>query len=738
MLGRRLTLERLAGAVTIVACVWFAFVAAWGMFQIPGGGHSGAGSVGTALTSWAMLKWKTLYPVINTWFGAQPPTKADYYCHHPFGLFWYTALCFRIFGEHDFTVRLPPVLLSIAIPPLLYGIGKEHWGAAAGAVAACAYVVVPIAIGFANFNNLETLGIFGSLLFFWGHSRHQTTGARRYMIASVIGLFACCSAEWYGYVTVAPLLGWAFLRAFVLPRRWTPRLDFPRYARWWAVSATVAVASVVLWIALFYKADKIGDWLTSGDVRGSDGSPLKAALAARANWIDFSFTPLAIALGKLAIPVAALRLLIFRRDEELYALSVLSGAAFEYVAFKRGADVHIFWPHPFAEYHALAMAQLSVTAGSLARAVARPLVAPARARAIAGWSALGLGLLPSIAMVPDAARSLMVWRRTGGRYDDNGAPIRSDVDLLYVVRNVIVPRKPKNSLIDVSASTGWGWEHAWAFQGDARRIAEPETLQPALSAHPFWVGRASNLGSTEELHIAAKAHVQAYGDIWVVDERTGPGPIDVWSLNERQPNPWQWLVLGGWEPARSIARSPDPLRTWEWRLHLGQPTAPPPTINATSIDDLRILHNAALASGAIDQAALLEQRIEAQLDRSVAAQFDHGVLLLGVRYTESARSALEIWWKSAGAWSGDDVFRVRSKIEAPARWSLIPVDTTDREMVSVMPFPTKLWRDGFIYHVDFALNHRIGRERYAGAWFGPGAPPRRVDGRPDTTLVTLP
>lgn len=736
MLGRRVNLDRFARIITIVACAWFVFAAAWGMFQIPGGGHSGAGSVGHAATSWPMVKWKMIYPV-NSWFSAGPPTKADYYCHHPFGSFWYSALCLAIFGHHDYTVRLPSILLSAAIPVLLYGIGKQHWGVGVGAVAACAYVVVPIAIGFANFDNLETLGIFGSLLFFWGHSRYQATRARQYLMASVIGLTACCSADWYGYVTVAPLLAWGFLRAFVLPKRATPRFDFPTYARWWALSVVAAVASLALWIALFYKADKIGDWLASGDMRGGDATPLKTVLEARANWLNFSFTPLAISLGKAAIPIAILRVLVLRRDEEIYALSALAGAAFEYVVFKRGADVHIFWPHPFAEYYALAMAQLSATLGGLVRTGARAFVTPARAMTIGKWAALGIGLLPSFAMAPDAVRSLMVWRRTGGRYDDNGAPIRSDIDLLYVVRNVVVPGKSPNWSIDVAPSTGWGWEHLWAFQGDFRRVPEPDTLQPRASTHPFWVARASNLSSSEQLHIAAKAHVQAYGDIWVVDERAAAAPVDAWSLHERQPNAVQWLLLGGWEPARSIARSPDPLRTWEWRFHLGQPTAVPGNVSPTSVDDLRILHNAAVSMGAIDEAALIEQRIEAQLDRSAAASFEHGVRLLGVRFTESAESYLEVWWESAGHWVGDDAFRVRSTVEARARWSLIPVDTVDREMVPIVPFPTKLWREGFIYHVDFALNHRIGRERYLGSWFGVGAP-RRVDGRAETTLAVLP
>jgi hypothetical protein len=738
MLVRAPRVERIATTVAVIATVWFAFVAAWGIFQILGGGHSGAGSAGHAGFSWPIVKWKILYPS-SDWYGTAPPDKSTYYCHHPLGTFWYSAIFLSVLGHHDYVVRLPTVLLSIGILPLLYGIGKQHWGTAVGAVSACAYAVVPIAIAFANFDNLETMGIFGSLLFFWGHSRHQATHRPRHLLASVLGAAACCSADWCGYATVAPLLGWGLVRAFVLPKRWTPPYDEQTYARWWALSVTVVVGSLALWIALFYKADRIGDWLASGDVRGGDGTPLKVVLEARKNWIDFSFTPLAIAVGKGAVPILLVRLLVLRRDEELYALSALFGAVVEYVVFKRGADVHIFWPHQFAEYYALAMAQLAATTCAVARLVARAFTTPARSNAVGAWSALVLGLAPSVAMTPDAMRALLVWRRTGGRYDDKGAPIRSDVDLLFVVENVIVPHEPPHATIDVSSSTGWGWEHLWGFGGTARAAPDPETLQPVPSTHPFWVGRASSMSSADQVRVATKAHVQSYGDIWVVDQRTGPGPLDAWPLVEREPNPFEWLVLGGWEPVRAIGRTPDPLRTWEWRVHLGQPSTTPPYAGsdpAESLDDLRIRQNAATYAGAIDRAALLRNQIEAALDRSIATDFERGLRLMGVRVTSGVDPVMEVWWAASGPMPADEAFYVRSSIEARARLSVMPADTTDREMNPVLSIPTKLWHDGFIYRIVVVLNHRIGRERYWGAWAGGGAP-RRLDGRPETTLATI-
>lgn len=722
----------MAQILALLSCLWFAFASAWGLFQIPGGGHSGAGSVGHALASWPIAKWKILYPVID-WYPQGPPSKAAYYCHHPFGSFWWAALWGFLLGRHDYVVRLPTVILSVAIPPLLYGIGKQHWGPVGGAIAACAYVVVPIAIGFANFDNLETLGIFGSLLFFWGHSRYQVTRRRRHLVASLLGCAACCSADWYGYFTVAPLLGWSLLRAFVLPERWTPRIDPRSYARWWALSATVAVGTFALWIALFYKADKISDWLTSGDVRGGDATPLKAVLESRRSWIEFSFTPLAIALGKAAVPLGLARLALRRCDEEVYALSALCGAVFEYLAFKRGADVHIFWPHQFAEYYALALPQIAATMGGLARLTSRVWTSRPRAAAIGAWTMLASGLVPSLAMTPDACRSLLVWRRTGGRYDDKGALIRSDLDLLFVVRHAIVPNKPPNSLIDTSTALGWGWEHIWGYDGPSESAADPAANAPRSTNHPFWVGRASALSAADQLRIAREAHVRAFGDIWVVDQRDSPGPIDAFQLEEREPNALEWLAFGGWEPVRRIG-PPDPLRTWEWRVHLDQPAAMPPDATGTTLDDLRILHNAAVYAGATRRAEELGNKIRSLLDRHVAAAFDQGVELAGVRVTQGVQPRLEIWFVASGP-LGETSFRVRSTIDAPARLSLIPVDPVDREMAFSFRIPTKLWRRGFMYELDVVLNRRIGVERYWGAWAGG---PRRLDGSPETTLAVLP
>ena len=737
MKARAPTIDRVSRWVAALASTWFAFTAVWGIFGIPASGHIDAGSAGNVMAAEQMIKWKILYPAWG-WYNGQVPETAIYLCHHPFGQYYVPAVFYWLFGHHDVLVHLPAALMSIAIPPLLYGIGKERWGAPTGAVAAAGYVVVPIAVGFSNFWNLETICIFGALLFFWGHSRLVTDGRNRYLVASLVGLAFACAGDWVGYLLVAPTLGWALFRAFVFPARMTRRLDVASYARWWALSVILVVVSLAWWVALFHHVGQIDEWLNAGAERGGgDSTNLRATLDARKAWIEFSFTPVAIWIGKVAAPVCLLRLLVTRLDEETYSLGLLFGSVVQYVVFKEGADVHIFWPHYFAAYFALALAQLAHTLGAVVGRVVR-WFSRSRAPAVAAVTGLVLGLMPVAAMAHDGVKSLWVWRRTGGRYDDNGSLLRSEVDLLYVLRQVVMPAEKLGTRLSIHPSIGWGWEELWTYQGEATTVGAPSLGSAEAAARPFWVGRASGMSGDEQRRVAAASHVRIYGDLWVVDQRERPAPVDAYSLNEREPNPFEWLVFGGTEPRRSIHGAPDPWLTWEWRTHLGQP-ATVPAGDPVTPEQLRIAYNVAIASGDKAAAGRWGPRIQALLDPAAATTFTQGLRLLGVRVTGGVQPRLENWFECGGPMT-EASFSVRSTMEERESFSFIAPDPTDREMAFAPSIPTRLWRPGFIYVTRVVQNHRIGRERYWGDWRsrdGAGAP-RRSDGKPETTLAVIP
>jgi hypothetical protein len=741
MKGTAPAIEKVARAVVVIACAWFAFTAFWGLFAIPGGGHLGAGSAANVMAAEQMLKWHIVYPAWG-WYDGQVPPKTYYICHHPFGQYWVPAVFLAIFGHHDLVVHLPPALMSVAIPPLLYGIAREKWGVAAGAVAALAYVVLPISVGFSQFLNLETFCIFGALLFFWGHTRHMVTGKRRHLFASLAGLCFACSGDWAGYLLVGPVLAWALLRGFVLPARLTPRFHRLPYARWWALSVAIALGSMILWLLLFYAAGQLGDWIMAGAGRGGgDATKVKEVLDSRKNWLAFSFTPLAMLLGKIAAPVCLVRLLVTRRDEETYSLSLLLGASAQYIGFKQGADVHIFWPHDFAPYIALALAQLVHTFGAVAGFVARRFSATPSGvpGAVAGWVTLTLGLAPVLAMAHDGVASLWVWRRTGGRYDENGKVIRSNIDRLRIFELVVNPATVRGTPIDIHPSAQWAWEDLWKYQGLGNEVMVPLAGTPSAASHPFWIARGSGMSTDEQRKLAAHAHVRVYGDTWLVDQREPNAPLDAYSLNEREPNPIEWLLLDPTELHRTVGPAPDPWLTWEWRTHLGQ-DAPAPTAEPATLDQMRIAHNVAIVRDDAAAADRWRGKIESQLDRTAAAQYDSGLKLLGVRLLGGVEPRVEAWWEVGKPFTGDDYFAVKSSIERRATLSLIPPDTTDREVGWPEPLPAKSWKAHCIYSTTTILNHRIGVEQYVGRWVARGnnQVPHRTDNRPETLLAIMP
>jgi hypothetical protein len=709
---RKSTVERVAVWYAVVGGIWFGFAAAWGLFDSVGQGHNGSATAGIAAMGESMLRWHCVYPNWD-WYRATPPTPADYYTHHPFGVFIATIPFLAVFGHHDFVTRLPAVLMSAATPPLLFATMRKRWGAVGAAVTACGFTVVPLALGYANFHSLEVMTLFGWVLFFFGQARFLETRKQRHLLLSLLGVVVAASADWPGYIAVGVLLGWAGLRAFVLPRRLTPRFDQFGYARWWALSVSVAVLALMVQLSLLIHADQLVDWLKAGSLRSmGPPRPLSAVLASREAWIDYSFTPLAILLGKIALPVSLLRIAAFRRDEEVYGLAVLTAAIAQYLAFPQGADVHIFWPHHFALYFAFALGTLVTTAGGVVRLVGRRL-RWARPDTAGDVTALCLGALVALMMLPDGWRALVLFRATDGRYDDKGNAIRSGKDTIWVIEQFVRPRMLPGMQVDAHPSVQWYWEDSFAAAATERQVDEPPTeLGPGNVSHPVFVARASLMTAEEQLRIAQRAHVRVYGDVWLVDELEPAAPLDAYRVQERDPNPVEWLLYGP-EPVRSTTSAPDPFVTWEWRTHLGMPAAPPGSEPRT-LDELRIAHNVAFAAHDEATAERLRERIESEIDRSVTARFHDGTRIVGVRVLGALGGGrIQVWFEAGDPPRSDAIFQLTSAVERPEPLSLVPASPVVREMVWTCPLRPLLWKQGFLYVSETPLLHRTGYERYS-------------------------
>ncbi len=727
----------MARLVALAAWAWFTLAISWGAFGSIGSGHYAA-AAGIGIIAENMLRWGT-GGMVWSYFHA-PPAFSDYVCHHPLGTAWLAAISVHLFGHRDWALVMPAVAMSSATVALTWSIARHRLGHVPAAATACAWAVTPIALSFGNFLSLETMVMFGLALFFWGQDRMLATSRRRFLLASIAGVFVATTGDWPGYIGVGTMLAWGLLRGFLLPRRLTERVP-ARYATWWALCATTAVVTLLFIVGSFLHAGKLGDWLAAGELRGGDGAPLAQALAARHTWIEAMFTPVAITLGKLALPVCLFALLVRRRDADVYPHVAWTTAAFQYVVFKKGADVHIFWPHYFALYYALALAQLAAAAQWMVQWLVlgcseRWSVAVGRAAGVT------VVLVPTVVMAPDAARLLRWARQSGGRFNNNATgynritPFRTEGDALFVVRwmREQLGGKVADVTIDVSPSQAWGWEHAWALGGPSRWADVPALpTGPANADRPYFIARGSRLGVDAMKRLAGAGHVRAFGDVWVIDEREAAAPVDAYSLDEQAPGLLGTYFVWGAEPARSIT-VPDPWLTWELRDHLGIAAPVTTPSEPATLEDTRAAYNLAIARGDAARAELLRERIEGQLERSVAARYEDGTRLIGVRVSTGSQPTLEAWLEAAGPMDDDAYFGAHSQVVARAPFSSIPIDEIPRDLSFPPPIPTRLWKRGYIYHHDAVMLHRVGLERFAGAWVGGG--PKRVD-RTDEQSVDL-
>jgi 4-amino-4-deoxy-L-arabinose transferase-like glycosyltransferase len=709
-LGRVRLSEWAAPALAVAASLWFGLAAAWELFGPFGAGHV-ASSTAIGISADNMLRWGIATPVTEYTLGA--PVAEQVYCHHPWGIFWVTTLFSKIFGHRDFVCRLAPVLWSAATPPLLYAIGRRAWSPAAGAIAALTFAVLPISLAFANFNALEVPVIFGILLATWGYLELSRTWRARWLWVSLAGILFATNSDWPGFVFVATVLGGLALRVGFF-RRYVGRLDVGTFFRWWLLAAGISTLVGLGYVAAFSELGKLNDFLQSGEFRAIGSElPLSRVLAARKDWIYLSFTSLGIALGVLALPFVLARL-VLGREPELFVVAVFVTASVQYVVFKQGADIHVFWPQYFAAYLALALGSLTdVLGGLLTGAFAWLRGRGARwgrffAAERAPLSAFGLVALVTLSILPDGARALGYARGTGLRFDERGYLIHQDIDKTVLVK-WLMQQLPETKVLRVDPSMKNSWSLSWA------------AARPVIDTPPPVAGRAARfpyvldsrfVGPELLRAVASSFAVRAVGPYWVVKNADAAAPFEAFRLARREPGFFEWYFLQGTDPVYAI--EPDAFSTWELRAQFGQLPNPPPKGPARDLDELRVLHNFAIESGDAESARKRLAEITGKLKTKIARDLPDGVRLLGYRLDDGVAPLLTLFFLASGPTPRDAGFMVQSVVDAPARLSWTPVPERQRAVGMPFDFPSTLWRPGWVYVSKSEIRKRPGRERFYG------------------------
>ncbi|HSY40605.1 MAG TPA: hypothetical protein VLA79_13785, partial [Polyangia bacterium] len=622
-----------------------------------------------------------------------------------------------------------PLFYVTVTTALLYKLARALWGGLCAGLCALAYVALPITLGYANYHDLEQPVMFGIVLASWGYLRFVRTWRERYAIASVLGFVFALNNDWAAYLWGAPFLAGLFVYAFLLSEPTRGRLEMKPLGRYWALMCVGVAVSLAGELVVLSQSGRISDVLASYLLRSSGTAiPLKMVLAARRYRIELMFTTLGIGLGKLALPVIVARAVIKRDHLELLALPLFFCALCQYLVFKEGADVHIFWPHYFAPYFALAVGALAASVCDLTawawERLGRP--DPARGVRAAPWVALVLLGLPVGFVLKDGLSLLRLARETGGRFAE--ANLDTDLDKEAVLRWFLA-RYPPTVGIAYHSAIHDGWALQWELRPRLSAGSQPVVAAVSESTRVYIMDTRS-ASSGELQQAAAHYHVHAVGFLWVFDRAERAAPLDGYVLEEREPSLWQRWWLGPTEPIRSVR--PNAWTTWEWRKMLGQPAVAPTSVPTTT-DELRIAHNAAVDGGDAATAARLRAALVARLNVQVTAQFAGGTSLMGAVHRTGARRSFTLFFL-AGNIAGDARFSVHAKVSTPPRLSGLPAAPENLEIAGGATWPTSLWRRGQIYSLEAVYRKRPGTEVLTGSW-APG--PSRTDAAGPVEIARL-
>ncbi|MET0790330.1 MAG: glycosyltransferase family 39 protein [Polyangiaceae bacterium] len=701
MIGGERRLERACRIGAAVATVVFALAAFWELGDTFGAGHfASASAVCTSAEN--MWRWGVLGPVPHALLS--PPLPSEFYCHHPWGIFWVSALFMKVLGHHAWACRLPAVLQSVLTVPALYLAGRALWSPVAGAVAALSFAALPIALSFGAYNSLEVPVIFGVTVSIWGYARFRQNYRRRFAALALGGVFYAVCCDWAAVIFAAVWLGALFACVFVLPR-WTAPADRRRLATVWVLGLALCALAIGAHLYVFAQLGQLDELFNQGNVRSTGSSlPLGVVLSARKFWIDVSFTGLAIALGKIALPVLGLRVVLRRSDVEALPLAVFAMAAFQYVVFKQGADIHIFWPHYFALYFALAWAGLIHSALELL-----PILTHKFRRFEARWAgyaALGLGALVPLSIFPDGLRALAYAHRSGGRFNENGHLTKPDKDKVAALEWLTARMANPSGVVLHPGMRQSLWVD-WSLQRPVATVPH-FPIGPSTLRDRYYIADLRFMGVAEQEELVQDVKPLFVGPFLVIDRAAPAAKLTAFTVQRVAPSLLQAYWVSSSHALRRV--EPDPYATWELRDRFDLVPNDVPTVEPRGFEELRIAHNIAISIGDSGAAARYRKRTLAGILRGPGATFANGDAYLGSRLEHDGSQVLTIYFSSAGPDPTEPELFVRSRIQDRAFASLVPSDPLAADVAMPFVIPASRWKRNYIYSSVTEVIARIGSE----------------------------
>ncbi len=622
-------LERVCQAVAVLASAGFALAAFWELGDAFGAGHFAAASA-VCTAGENMWQWGIPGPVIHAL--SQPPAPSEIYCHHPWGIFWVSALFMKVLGHHAWACRLPAALQSALTVPALYFTGRALWGPLAGAVAALSFAVLPIALSFSDFNGLEVPAIFGTVLAIWGYARFRQSYRARHAWLSLGGLVYGVCADWPVIVFGAGMLGAIFVHVFLL-RRWTVPADRRRTATFWALAIALCTLAVGAHLYAFVQLGQLNEFFAQGESPlGGRPHPARAG-ARRAQILDRSVVHGSGHCARQARPTdprytprAA------TQRTRSAALGGVRDGAVSICRIQAGRRRAHLLPHYFALYFALACAAMAQSALDSLQLLARRW--PQFAGIWPTFTLLAVFLSLLLAILPDGLRALHYAHRSGGRFNENGRLIKADKDKVAALEYLTSVWAP-NAGVTLHASMRQSLWVDWSL----RRPVTSVIALPSGRGTPrdrYYITDLRFMSGAEQDTLAANFALTALGPFLAIDRTVANGELNAYAIERIEPS-----VLEAYWVSSSHAQhrvSPDPFLTWELRDRFELSPNPAPSAEPQTFEQLRIAHNIAVSLGDATKASHFQDALLAGSDRSQTQRFGSGNTLLGTRLERAAHS----------------------------------------------------------------------------------------------------
>ncbi|MDD5677648.1 MAG: glycosyltransferase family 39 protein [Kiritimatiellae bacterium] len=171
-------------------------------------------------------------------------TADHIWVHKPPLFLWQIALAFKLLGVSEFSLRLPSVLMTAGLIPVIYRLGRIAVSARVGYCSAFLYTTsaYPLLLltGYINLDHNDTAFVFYVTASLWAHAEYERSGRRFWLLP--IGLFAGCAVlvKWLTGLLVFGGWGLALLGDSRRRRQFRPYLDI-------GISLAIALAVFLPW-----------------------------------------------------------------------------------------------------------------------------------------------------------------------------------------------------------------------------------------------------------------------------------------------------------------------------------------------------------------------------------------------------------------------------------------------------------------------------------------------------------